>query len=240
MIKNRIDELTNALGLTEMNLESGLFQVLGVSGIELDQQAVNNVIYFMLTREMPQSYLHRLESDDVQILIEGGPVDYYLFSDNGTCKKVTMGHDVASGQQPIVIAPGGTTKALILHKEASHLLIGSVVSPSWSPTTTRYGAGSEFLDAYENKATWASREFLKYLVGPNFDACEGYVDVAQTFSIDTAGQIIYQGMQLTEEQFIIEAKRLLKLGQRASITSENENEKLADLRQQLAELYLSH
>ena len=69
MMRRRIDELVSTLGLTEMNLESGLFQVVNVSEIELGEQAVNNVIYFMLTREMPQSHLHYMESDDVQILI---------------------------------------------------------------------------------------------------------------------------------------------------------------------------
>ena len=85
-----------------------------------------------------------MKSDDVQILIEGGPVDYYLFAKDGSCEKITMGHDVSLGQQPIVIAPAGSAKALILHENASHLLIGSVVSPAWSPSTTRYGAGTNF------------------------------------------------------------------------------------------------
>ena len=236
MAQNRIDELVDMLGLTEMNLESGLFQVVNVSGIELGEQAANNVIYFMLTSEMPQSYLHHMASDDVQILIEGGPVDYYLFAEDGSCRKVTMGFDVSAGQQPIVIAPGGSAKALILHEGASHLLIGSVVSPAWSPSTTRYGAGPEFLDTYEDKAPWASREFLKRLVGPNFDAIEGGDQAAPLFQLDASGQIIYQGMQLTEEQFFQEAKRLVRLGQSPDIIADSENERVAELKQCLADL----
>jgi len=236
MMRRRVDELVSTLGLTEMNLESGLFQVVNVSEIELGEQAVNNVIYFMLTREMPQSHLHYMESDDVQILIEGGPVDYYLFAKNGSCEKVTMGYEVSLGEQPIVIAPGGSAKALILHDDASHLLIGSVVSPAWSPSTTRYGAGREFLDRYENKAPWASRGFLKSLVGPNFESLEGGEKAAPLFLLDTAGEIIYQGMQLTEEQLFHEAKRLLRIGQRPDITGEYPSEKLSELRRRLAAL----
>jgi predicted cupin superfamily sugar epimerase len=236
MIQSRVDELVSTLRLTEMNLESGLFQVVNISEVELGEQAVNNVIYFMLTRAMPQSHLHHMASDDVQILIEGGPVDYYLFAKDGSCKKITMGHDVSLGQQLIVIAPGGSAKALILHENVSHLLIGSVVSPAWSPSTTRYGAGSEFLDTYEKKAPWASREFLKSLAGPNFELVEGGEETAPTFRIDAAGQIIYQGMQLTEEQFFHEAKRLLRIGQRPDVTGEYASDKLAELRRRLAAL----
>ena len=236
MTQTRINELRSTLGLTEMNLESGLFQVVNVSDVELGEQPVNNVIYFMLTRTMPQSHLHYMESDDVQILIEGGPVDYYLFAKDGSCEKVTMGYDVSIGQRPIVIAPAGSAKALILHENASHLLIGSVVSPAWSPSTTRYGVGTEFLDTYENKVPWASRDFLKSLAGPNFESVAGGEEATPTFRLDTAGQIIYQGMQLTEEQLFHEAKRLLKIGQRPVITGEHASDKLAELRRHLASL----
>ena len=233
MTQVRIDELVSTLGLTEMNLESGLFRVVNVSGVELGEQPVNNVIYFMLTRTMPQSHLHYMKSDDVQILIEGGPVDYYLFAKDGSCEKITMGHDVSLGQQPIVIAPAGSAKALILHENASHLLIGSVVSPAWSPSTTRYGAGTEFLDTYENRAPWASRDFLESLAGPNFELVEGGEETVPVFRLDEADQITYQGMQLTEEQFYNEAKRLLRMEQRPVIIGEHASDKLAELRRRL-------
>ncbi|MFP6802726.1 MAG: hypothetical protein VCA12_06260, partial [Pseudomonadales bacterium] len=42
MTQTRINELVSTLGLTEMNLESGLFQVVNVSDVELGEQPVNN------------------------------------------------------------------------------------------------------------------------------------------------------------------------------------------------------
>jgi len=68
-----------------------------------------------------------MESDDVQRLIEGGPVDYHLFAKDGSCKKITMGYDVSLGRLPLVVAPAGSAKALILHDNASYLLSGPVV-----------------------------------------------------------------------------------------------------------------
>lgn len=233
MTTDRIKELTSALNLKEMNLESGLFNVLGVSDISLDAQRVNNVIYLMLTAEMPQSYLHHMMSDDVQILIEGGPVDYYLFHDDGTAKKVVMGRDVAKGESPIVVAPGGTAKALVLHEEAEHLLIGSVVSPAWSPSNTRYGFNDDFLDKFEATQPWADRAFLRKLIGPNFETSHGGDDNAQTFYLNDMGEVIYQGMQLTDEQFLLEATRLESIGEKAELIADRESPRLTQLKAKL-------
>jgi predicted cupin superfamily sugar epimerase len=57
---------------------------------------VQGQVYYMLTRELPANYLHWLESDDTQILIEGGPVDYYVFHPDGRAEMFTMGRDVAA------------------------------------------------------------------------------------------------------------------------------------------------
>ena len=71
------------LGLKRLNLEAGLFGLLSESAIEVinenERLAASNVIYLMLNQNEPINYLQMLRSDDYQILIEGGPADYYLF-----------------------------------------------------------------------------------------------------------------------------------------------------------------
>lgn len=200
MSEERVQEIIQILGLKEMNLESGLFEVDRVSDIEIGGQQASNSIYFMLTRDMPQSYLQHMDCDDTQILIEGGPVDYYLFYEDGTCENKTMGRDIGQGEHMMISVPGGTAKGLILRDEAEYLLIGSVVTPAWSPTNTRYGADESFLNTYEGKAPWATRDFLKSIVGPNFGSKEGGRLDDRHVIIDAHGQIIFQGMQLTEQQ----------------------------------------
>ena len=214
--QSRTDELISALNLKRMNLESGLFAVSSVSNISVtaagEPSPASNSIYFMLTRRYPQSYLHWLYSDDIQILIEGGPADYYLFFENGDAEKITMGRDSAGGQRLIVPCPGGTAKALVLHDSAEHLLIGSVVTPAWTPYRVRYGACRNFIDKYVGKADWATPDFLKFLIGPNLDRIKGGDADDREISIDDAGQIIWQGMQLTDRQLREELARFAANG----------------------------
>ncbi len=208
MTTDRIKGLVETLGLKQMNLESGLFTVVSVSDL-LDEKGhpASNSIYVMLTREYPQSYLHRMESDDIQILIEGGPIDYYLFYANGEADKITLGKDLAQDQQMIVACPGGTAKALILHDDVEYALIASVVAPAWSPSNVVYGATDEFIDTYAGKADWAKADFLKYLVGPNYGHVTGGASQDDEIAIDAEGQIIWQGMQMTEKQLVQELSR---------------------------------
>ena len=58
--------------------------------------AVQSQNYYMLTREWPINYLHWLASDDTHILIEGGPVDYFIFHPDGRAEKLTLGMDLAT------------------------------------------------------------------------------------------------------------------------------------------------
>jgi hypothetical protein len=81
----RAKELIRSLNLQVLPKESGYLGIVGrstqivtVSGQQLAVQSQN---YYMLTRDRPINYLHWLAPDDTQILIEGGPVDYFIFSE---------------------------------------------------------------------------------------------------------------------------------------------------------------
>ncbi len=207
----RAGELVETLGLKHLNLESGLFNVLSVSDIEVKtgdgMSPASNVIYLMLTKEVSQNFLQWLYSDDYHVLIEGGPADYYLFYEDGRAEKITMGRDLQAGQQLIVPSPGGTAKAIVLHDSTDFLLAGSIVTPAWSPQRVRIGADEVFIEKYAGMADWATPEFIKFLIGPNFGKPEGASGEVFKISIDPLGQIIWQGMQLTEKQLRVELKK---------------------------------
>jgi predicted cupin superfamily sugar epimerase len=67
---------------------------------------------YMLTKDRPINYLHWLSPDDTHILIEGGPVDYFIFHPDGHAEKIVLGRDVSAGERPVVAVPGGCWKAL--------------------------------------------------------------------------------------------------------------------------------
>lgn len=151
--------------------ESGYLSLIATSAqmfaMQGRMQPVQGQVYYMLTRELPVNYLHWLEPDDTHILLEGGPVDYYIFHPDGRAEKVTLGRDVGAGQTLVVPVPGGCWKALRLHPGAGYALMANVLSPNWSPQGVKIGAGADWISKYKGAAPWATEEFLRELIGPN-------------------------------------------------------------------------
>ena len=128
--------------------ESGYLGVIGVSAQKVviggQNLAIQSQDYYMMTRERPINYLHWLAPDDTHILLEGGPVDYFIFHPDGGVEKFTLGHDVAAGLRPgrpgprrllegAVVSPGG----------AGYALMANALSPEWTagPCEGRRGRG---------------------------------------------------------------------------------------------------
>jgi len=220
----RSAELVDRLGLRFLNVEAGLFDVLRVSDIEVESggetSPASNAIYLMLNRDQPVNYVQWLYSDDYQVLIEGGPADYYLFYADGSSERITMGRDLEAGQQMLVAAPGGTAKAIVLHDDAEYLLVGSVLSPAWSPHRARIGGDEAFVERYEGSSDWATGDRIRALVGPNFGHYVGGQTDTLEFTVQADGQVIWLGMQLTDSQVEDQFRRFASQqpGKAASVT----------------------
>jgi predicted cupin superfamily sugar epimerase len=170
--EEREKELIRELKLTVLPKESGYLALVGTSlqkakmdGREL---AVQSQVYYMLTEDLPINYLHWLAPDDTHVLIEGGPVDYYIFHPDGSAEMRTLGADVAHGELPIVAVPGGCWKALKLHKGARYALMANALSPEFTTDTVRIGEGAEWVKRFAGAAPWATPDFLRDLIGPNW------------------------------------------------------------------------
>jgi len=168
----RARELIEKLHLTVLPKESGYLGIIGVSSqtvtVDGKQLAVQSQNYYMLTRERPINYLHWLVPDDTHILIEGGPVDYFIFHPDGRAEKVTLGMDLSAGQRPVVAVPGGCWKALKLHDGASYALMANTLSPEFTPDRVKIGAGPDWVKRFTNTAPWATAEALRQFIGPNW------------------------------------------------------------------------
>ena len=151
--------------------ESGYLSIIDKSDQTVEVHGkpipVQGQVYYMLTRELPANYLHWLESDDTQILIEGGPVDYYVFHPDGRAEMITLGREVEKGQVLVIPVPGGCFKALRLHPGASYVLLANCLSPDWTADRVKIGAGRDFIEKYRGRAPWATEAFLRKLIGPN-------------------------------------------------------------------------
>jgi uncharacterized protein len=168
----RAREVIQTLHLTVLPKESGYLGIIGRSeqmvNVEGRALAVQSQNYYMLTRERPINYLHRLVPDDTHILIEGGPVDYFIFHPDGRAEKVTLGLDLAAGQRPVVAVPGGCWKALRLRDGASYALMANTLSPEFTADRVKIGAGPDWVKRFANSAPWATPQALRELVGPNW------------------------------------------------------------------------
>jgi predicted cupin superfamily sugar epimerase len=167
----RARELVRLLNLKVLPKESGYLGIIGQSSqmVTVDGRAlaVQSQNYYMLTRELPINYLHWLAPDDTHILIEGGPVDYFIFHPDGRAEKVTLGMDLAAGQRPVVAVPGGCWKALRLRDGASYALMANTLSPEFTPDRVKIGAGPGWVKRFSNSAPWATPKALRELIGPN-------------------------------------------------------------------------
>ncbi|HLJ22870.1 MAG TPA: cupin domain-containing protein [Candidatus Acidoferrales bacterium] len=165
-------ELIEKLHLTVLPKESGYLGIIGVSAQKVTlggrALAVQSQNYYMLTRERPINYLHWLAPDDTHILIEGGPVDYFIFHPDGRAEKVTLGMDLAAGQRPVVAVPGGCWKALRLRDGASYALMANTLSPEFTPDRVKIGEGPEWVKRFTNAAPWATAKALREMIGPNW------------------------------------------------------------------------
>jgi len=169
---SRAQELIHTLKLTVLPKESGYLGIIGVSAQKVNvggrMLAVQSQNYYMLTRERPINYLHWLAPDDTHILVEGGPVDYFIFHPDGRVEKVTLGFDYAAGQRPVVAVPGGCWKALRLHEGVSFALMVNTLSPEFKPDRVKIGEGAAWVKQFAGSAPWATPDALRKLIGPNW------------------------------------------------------------------------
>ena len=168
----RARQLIETLHLKALPGESGYLGLIGDSAqtAQFDGRPlkIQSQVYYMLTRDRPINYLHWLASDDTHILIEGGPVDYFIFYPDGHVEKFVLGRDVAAGQRPVVAVPSGCWKALRLHDGARYALMANALSPEWTPDRVRIGAGKDWVNRYIGAAPWATEDHLRQLIGPNW------------------------------------------------------------------------
>lgn len=168
----RARQLIDELKLEVLPKESGYLGIIGrsaqqasVAGRSLAVQSQN---YYMLTSLRPINYLHWLQPDDTHILIEGGPVDYFIFHPDGRVEKQVLGMDLEHGERPVVAVPGGCWKALKLHDGAHYALMANTLSPEFTQDRVRIGEGPAWVKQFEGKAPWATEVFLRELIGPNW------------------------------------------------------------------------
>jgi len=93
-------------------------------------RSVMTSIYYLLTDDRPIDHLHQNKSDIMHYFQAGSPITYILVNLDGALSKVTLGLDVAQGEVPQLLVPGGYWKAAVL-EAGEYGLLGESVAPGF-------------------------------------------------------------------------------------------------------------
>ncbi|HET6283862.1 MAG TPA: cupin domain-containing protein [Polyangia bacterium] len=158
-------EIVRRLGLVA-HPERGFYTETYRSPLAIDSaahggsRAASTAIYFLVTREQPTTYLHRLRSDELFHLYEGGPLDVLLLpgaGDGAPGEVRRLGLDLAAGDRPQLVIPAGTWFAVELTAPATHCLFGCTVAPGFDFADFDLAAGPELAMRFPAHATRIAR-----------------------------------------------------------------------------------
>ncbi len=118
-------EVIKKLNLIPLPEEGGYFR-------ETYRTKECTAIYYLIS---PESFsgLHWVDQEEIFHFYAGNPVEMFQINKDGTGKKLIIGNDFFSGEQPQVIVPGGTWQGTRLLKSApdSWALLGCTVAPGF-------------------------------------------------------------------------------------------------------------
>jgi predicted cupin superfamily sugar epimerase len=158
----RVDELVARLGLQPHPERGHFVETYRAASIVTapthdGARSAGTAIYFLITAEAPSTYLHRLRSDEVFHLYEGGPLEILRLFPDGRADVARLGLDLAAGERPQVVVPAGTWFGTELTPGASHCLVGCTVAPGFEFADFELAAGPELAAAYPQVAARIAR-----------------------------------------------------------------------------------
>ena len=162
MTTSRADELIQELRLAH-HPERGYFvetyrAPLVVSGLPHGGLRVaSTAIYFLLTDADRATYLHRLRSDELFHLYEGGPLDVLLLAPDGSARVARLGRDLAAGERPQLTIPAGIWFGTELAPGVAHCLWGCTVAPGFEFADFELAEGPELAARYPAEAARIAR-----------------------------------------------------------------------------------
>lgn len=148
------DDVIRLLHLQPHPVEGGYFRETYRSAARLPASAlpahgadrnVSTAIYYLL-KPGHVSELHVLPGDEVFHFYLGAPVKMLQLWPDGTGREVVIGPDLAAGEAPQVVVPGGVWQGTRLVGASGFALLGCTVAPGFDYADYR-GAGRAELTA---------------------------------------------------------------------------------------------
>jgi len=152
----RVRQLIAALGLVphpERGFYAETYRATSrvTSPSHTGERSASTAIYFLVTDDEPTTSLHRLKSDEIFHLYEGGPLDILQLRPDGHIV-TRLGLDIEKGERPQVVVPAGTWFGTELVAGASHALVGCTVAPGFEFADFDLADGPELEAEYPEAA----------------------------------------------------------------------------------------
>jgi uncharacterized protein len=127
------------------------------SGRHGGSRAASTAIYFLVTADQPATFLHRLLSDEVFHLYDGGPLEILRLHPGGRWDVAVLGMNLAAGERPQIVVPAGTWFGTELRSGVSHCLMGCTVAPGFEFGDFELAEGPELTEQYPAAADRIAR-----------------------------------------------------------------------------------
>jgi predicted cupin superfamily sugar epimerase len=157
------EEVIRQLQLVAHPCEGGFFRETYRSSLEIPAGALPNVyagdrrastaIYYLLTPDT-FSEIHRLPTDEVFHFYLGDVVEMLQLHPDGSGEVSRLGTDLAAGERPQMLAPGGSWQGSRLAAGGKWALLGTTVAPGFEFADYTAGRRDELTAAYPEFSDW--------------------------------------------------------------------------------------
>jgi predicted cupin superfamily sugar epimerase len=148
-------DVIRALNLQPHPLEGGFFNETyrSVATVQDGTRSMNTAIYYLLTGA-GVSEMHRLPGDEIYHWYAGNPLETLLLNPTtGHAEMVVLGNDVAAGQRPQLVIPGGTWQGSCRGAGPfDFTLIGATMSPGFDPADYVRGGRVDLTETFPQYA----------------------------------------------------------------------------------------
>jgi len=151
-------KIIELLGLEPLEIEGGWYHEYWRSSFQItpgelggeypSARSLGSSIYYLLTSDNV-SAMHRLPSDEIFHFYLGDPVEMLQLFPGGEGKIIRLGTDLAAGERPQVLAPGGVWQGCRLAGgKFGFALMGTTVTPGFEFEDFTRGDYGELVSQY--------------------------------------------------------------------------------------------
>jgi uncharacterized protein len=110
-------------------------------------RSMGTAIYYMLTADT-FSEMHRVPTEEVFHFYLGGPVRMLQLFPGGAGREIVIGPDIANGQHPQLVVPGGIWQGSRLEPGVEFVLLGATMAPGFDYADYEQGRREELVGLY--------------------------------------------------------------------------------------------